>query len=60
MDNAAPNLARSEDDAADEAESLLKQIAEVRDEALRLKFSLAARLLDMAALEVTSYSNNRK
>jgi hypothetical protein len=60
MDNEAPDRSSSKVDGADEAELLLKKIAEARDQALRMKLTLTARLLDMACLDLTSASNNRK
>lgn len=60
MDNAARELAPADVEAAGEAERLLKRIAEARDEALRLKLALTARLLDMACLDVSSQKNNLK
>lgn len=60
MDNGAPGSPSAAIDEADEAERLLKTIAEARDQALRMKLSLTARLLDMACLDVSSTKNNRK
>ncbi|MGV8839730.1 MAG: hypothetical protein ACWA6X_05445 [Bauldia sp.] len=60
MDYLAGNLAAAEVDTVEEAERLLKRIAEARDEALRLKLALTARLLDMACLDVSAHTSNRK
>lgn len=60
MDNGAPGSPNAAVDEADEAERLLKTLAEARDQALRMKLSLTARLLDMACLDVSSSKNNRK
>jgi len=60
MDNGAPGSPNAAVDEADEAERLLRTIAEARDQALRMKLSLTARLLDMACLDVSSSKNNRK
>ena len=60
MHNVASNPPSSEGDAAEEADSLLKKIAEARDQAMRMKLALTARLLDMACLDMTSTQNNRK
>ena len=60
MDNGAPGSPNAAVEEADEAERLLKTIAEARDQALRMKLSLTARLLDMACLDVSSTKNNRK
>lgn len=60
MHKMAPDPPSLEGDAAEEAESLLKKIAEARDQALRMKLALTARLLDMACLDMTSTQNNRK
>lgn len=60
MDNVASGSSYPAIDEADEAGRLLRTIAEARDQAMRMKLTLTARLLDMACLDLSSSKNNLK